>query len=474
MKSKLFLLPLLALLACGKAEKNPAVQLTLDLENIDDASVLNIYDLSAQLGGDLLSPISSIAADSTGTFQVTMDSIQPGFYGLEVNDQGFTTLYLYDGVNMAVKGDPKKPKQLAYSGEGAGEAIFYRDFAALSTQSLGVFVEEDESNFVRKLDSAYQAGMNEINEADSLNNTFITNEKALLTARRALYTSYYPRGRQRLMQSAEEILLPDSVKAYKTMAITLANEGLLIPEYRRVMDNLHQTAFNKVMNEYSEAHPDENWGMTEYIEMRRDYILEDEDEALKDYLLAKLALDAISYYGDEAAALAYDTYLEKYPDSPFKEYLEAVNKKWEKLAKGKPAIEVEGSAPDGSKVKLSDFEGKVIYLDTWATWCGPCRGEFPAAKKLKEEYKDQKDVVFMYASIDSDKEAWEKYLKEDPDFKGIHLYVDGAWQSDLCHDYMINAIPRYILIDKNGNIANVKAPRPSSGETIRNEINALL
>ncbi|GGF35051.1 hypothetical protein GCM10011339_24200 [Echinicola rosea] len=464
----------MALLACGKAEQEPAVQLRLDLDHTDNASVLKIYDLSTQLGGELLRPLTSFSADSTGSFLVSMDTVQSGFYGLQVNDKTYTTVYLYDGVDMTVSGDPMKSKELTFSGNGAGEALFHQNFETLSTQTLGAIVEEDDASFVRKLDSAYQSGIKQINAADSLNSEFISNEKALLNARRALYTSYYPRARQRLLQSEVEITLPDSVLSYTSSAIALADEGLLIPEYRRVMDNLNQTAFNQVMNEYSEAHPDEDWGMSKYIQMRMDYILEEEDEALKDYLLAKLTLDAISYYGDDAVALVYDTYREKYPDSQFKAYLEAVNKKWEALAKGKPAKEVEGTAPDGEKVKLSDFEGKVVYLDTWATWCGPCRGEFPAAKVLKEEYKAQDDIVFMYASIDSDKEAWEKFLKNDPEFKGVHLFVDGAWQSELCNDYMIRAIPRYILIDKNGNIANAKAPRPSSGEDIRNEINALL
>ncbi|AGA77080.1 thiol-disulfide isomerase-like thioredoxin [Echinicola vietnamensis DSM 17526] len=473
MKSTFYLLPLMALLACGKAEQGPAVKLTLHLENPNKTANIEVYDMSEQLGHDLFNPVASFPPDSAGIYTITLDSVDFGIYMLAVDGKELSDVVLYDGINMQIKGTIEKPEELVFSGKGAGENQFFTDFKALPPSGMNEIVELEKAEFIQKLDSSYQAGIHQIKKADSLNTAFLQLGETLLKARRGMYASYYPIGRSRFSEE-EEIVLPDSINAYATDAIAVAENGLKTAEYRSIVSNFNRWHFNDAYKKYTEAHPDEEIGLKKYMEMKRDFILEEEDDALQEYLLAQLSLDAINYYGDEAVALVYDIYQEKYPDSQFKAYLEAVNKKWEKLAKGKPAKEVEGTAPDGSKVKLSDFEGKVVYLDTWATWCGPCRGEFPAAKVLKEEYKDQEDLIFMYASIDSDKDAWEKFLENDPEFKGVHLYMDGAWQSDLCNDYMIRAIPRYILIDKNGNIANVKAPRPSSGEDIRNEINALL
>ena len=111
-------------------------------------------------------------------------------------------------------------------------------------------------------------------------------------------------------------------------------------------------------------------------------------------------------------------------------------------------------------ISLSSFRGSIVYVDVWATWCGPCIAEIPSLEKLQKDYED-KDIVFLSVSVDTDKEAWDKMLVEDH-LGGVQLWADG-W-SEITKSYAIFGIPRFILVDKAGTLISVDAPRPSSNE----------
>lgn len=135
-----------------------------------------------------------------------------------------------------------------------------------------------------------------------------------------------------------------------------------------------------------------------------------------------------------------------------------------KTAKGEPAMPFEGTTPDGKKVSLKDFQGKVVLVDVWATWCGPCRAQIPALKKLEEEMAG-KDVVFISYSVDkmSDVEKWKKMVADD-NLGGVQLIGDAAFQSPICTNYKITGIPRFMVFDKKGRVVSIDAPRPSTPE----------
>ena len=127
---------------------------------------------------------------------------------------------------------------------------------------------------------------------------------------------------------------------------------------------------------------------------------------------------------------------------------------------GDQAIEFSYPDQNDKMVKLSSFKGSMVYVDVWATWCGPCIAEIPSLKKLQKDYED-KDIVFLSVSVDTDRDAWIKMLTED-DLGGVHLWADG-W-SEITKSYAIFGIPRFMLIGKDGSMISVDAPRPSSDE----------
>lgn len=130
-----------------------------------------------------------------------------------------------------------------------------------------------------------------------------------------------------------------------------------------------------------------------------------------------------------------------------------------RLLPGQPAIDFELVDVNGVKGRLSDLKGKFIYVDLWATWCGPCIEESPAFEALAEKYKG-KDIVFIPVSTDNQKSAWYHFLSQHKKQLAQYNSQDLALRDGWCVMY----IPRFILIDKEFNIVNAYAPLPSTDE----------
>jgi thiol-disulfide isomerase/thioredoxin len=127
---------------------------------------------------------------------------------------------------------------------------------------------------------------------------------------------------------------------------------------------------------------------------------------------------------------------------------------------GKPAPAFTLPSDKGKTYSLADFKGKVVYIDLWASWCGPCRAEIPNYKKLYEKYKDNAQIAFMGIAVFDGEREWRKALDaEKPTWLQLH---DNA--GVVAGAYVANAIPKYILIDKEGKVVNFNAPGPGSDE----------
>lgn len=104
---------------------------------------------------------------------------------------------------------------------------------------------------------------------------------------------------------------------------------------------------------------------------------------------------------------------------------------------------------EGNDISLSDFRGKVVYIDIWATWCGPCKKEMPAMKALEAEYKDNKDIVFMGISVDASKniQKWKDFVIKEQ-LPGVQLFAGDMAGPALSKPYKITGIPRFMLVGK--------------------------
>lgn len=148
---------------------------------------------------------------------------------------------------------------------------------------------------------------------------------------------------------------------------------------------------------------------------------------------------------------------------------EAMKQKNATLAslKGNPSPTFDYENHKGGTTQLEDLRGKYVYIDVWATWCGPCRQEIPFLQKVEEKYHG-KNIAFVSISADvaKDHEKWRKFVT-DKNLGGIQLFADKNWESDFLVAYGIDSIPRFILIDPNGNVVDPDAARPSDPALVK-------
>ena len=135
--------------------------------------------------------------------------------------------------------------------------------------------------------------------------------------------------------------------------------------------------------------------------------------------------------------------------------------RWDLSRPGKRSPGFRAPDVDGKEHTLTDFRGKYVYIDMWATWCGPCKREMPYLKALEEEFKDA-EIVFVGLSVDKDKAAWENMVRKG-ELTGVQLYLGTG--SSFQEAYRVEGIPRFILLDKNGVIISNDMSRPSAKET---------
>ncbi len=114
---------------------------------------------------------------------------------------------------------------------------------------------------------------------------------------------------------------------------------------------------------------------------------------------------------------------------------------------------------------FSAYKGKVIYVDFWASWCGPCRQEFPKSREMHESLSEnQKEkIVFLYISIDESLEAWKNAVKQ----LGLEEFGENGHSFEVSGRYNIRTIPRYMIINQQGEIVDMEATRPSNPETLQ-------
>ena len=269
----------------------------------------------------------------------------------------------------------------------------------------------------------------------------------------------YP-GNYRKIRTGRYPDLSEDFKAYKE-AVTFDKSRLFaVPAYQAfVRTTVNRRASKQIASESDIAR-------TVVLKRVVDSVMT--NDTLKARVLSRFLLQAIKTDGPSSVqgVLAYYRQL-PYSEAMMKRLDRSLGK-WEDISAREPAPHFAYPSLEGDTVSLASLKGSYVYIDAWATWCGPCIRQIPYLKTLQQAY-DPSDVRFVSISLDKSrkKDKWRKFVNKR-DLGGIQLFANGeGFNSSFARSYVVNSIPRFILIGPGGKIIDPVAQRPSGNIQVR-------
>lgn len=401
--------------------------------------------------------LEKIALNEDDSFADTLEIPGEGYYTLVVDNE-ITTLFLSPENTHIVSLDKNLfDETLEYSGDNAAENNYLAQKFLLSEKiglSPMILRTMPEDSLILVVEQNRQKYLDLLNSFEKIDTGFVSLEEKALDYKnrmtRELYVLYNEKGYYRPGEDGEtpsyEAILVDEID------LDNAEDYELYDDYRQLVS----------LNFYKETsllNPEDSASFTEKAFR---YIENLDSENIKNDLLNQVAYRIRP--GGEDNEEIYSKIMAVASDEVFKKELAEKFETIEKLDKGNPSPTFTYENHKGGETSLDSLKGKYVYIDVWATWCGPCLREIPDLKKIEEEYKGE-NIYFVSLSIDTeeDYEKWKKMVTEK-ELGGIQVIADNAWDSEFIQNYAINGIPRFILLDPEGRIVSADAPRPSNPE----------
>ena len=180
-------------------------------------------------------------------------------------------------------------------------------------------------------------------------------------------------------------------------------------------------------------------------------------QKIKDWIRATAIIEEMNKVSDKQALKSFTKEIGSIKTQEFKNALNKTLATLLKFGKGDIAADFTATDINGNAVTLSSLKGKVIYVDLWATWCGPCMEEMPHFETLKEKYRDNPGIAFISLSVDDNIPLWKGSVMNRK--VGGYQWLINRNKLDA---YNIVGIPRILLIDRNFIMVDMNAPAPSS------------
>lgn len=402
--------------------------------------------------------------DSVGNFQTDVP-IYKAEKVVFAHGEEISTMYLRPGDQLSLTIDPTEfDETLQYEGEGSAINNFLASIVLMedTLENIAQLAVLPEDSFLIEFRNTY------VKKENALENSAITDQDFkdwyLKNNDWEFYFNLlnYPAYRSRVTQenfepSGNFYSFQDTLNLYDSSNL----------EYDFFIPYIQRQITKKVGEKFKEEGPQD---ASEYVMASVEEVRSIPSEPIKEELLYRVINVHLNRLNEEDR----DSLIVEWKAlNSSKKRLKTVEDKLEilaSLAKGNPAPDFKYVNLEGDSMTMSDFKGKVVYIDVWATWCAPCIAEHPYMEELHKQYENE-DVAFIAISVDSSPEPWKKMVDKKA-LGGIHLYAEGAWDATIMQKYAISGIPRFILIDQEGNIVDANAARPSGD--IAEDIDELL
>jgi len=428
-----------------------------DSKVVEDTSKIPDTYISGQLenplsetlyvnGGDVF---EKIQVNEDGTFSDTLQ-LQNGYYRVRHSKKVFY-VYLEQGNHLKITVDMETyPKSLAFSGDGAENNNYISEKQAKINEiepPPNELYALEEADFLAKADEIDREAKAAL-ESATLSPEFAKIEQQSIGYQQLERLKNYPS--YHAYFAKKEGFKPNSAeftKPFESFDFDNQADYQMFPAYNGIVNAHYENMYDK-----------------EEIGKFMSTVKGIKSQSIKNDLLTTL-----SYYvspGNEKSEEIYQAVISMSSDEELKERLTKKYELLKSLVKGKPSPKFIYQDINGRNVALDELKGKNVYIDVWATWCGPCKKEIPDLKVIEETHRN-KNIEFVGLSIDQQKdiEKWQEMVKEK-EMKGIHVISDNANKSEFVKAYAIEGIPRYILLDTEGNIVSADAPRPSEKEKL--------
>ncbi|MBT8229463.1 MAG: TlpA family protein disulfide reductase [Bacteroidia bacterium] len=421
-------------------------------------------DTSIHMEGTITNPAGDEVKISSDNFEhvFTLDSsayfegdfdIEPGYYTFQ-HGRERSTIYLDPAFDLKVGLDSEMfDESITFTGIGSTENNYLAKKYLVEEEmssDMRAFYSMDESTFAKTNEANKNKVIDLLNNQQNLDADFLVKEK--------LNINYDYLGAAKNFESYHGYFTGNrDFKATSTYNKQFEDIDFENEEYFKTIPSYH----DMVRNYFLGGSLDEALGKLENI--KSTYIIEEMVEVLSGFISP----------GTEALKEKIDLMKTMTSDDEVKTNLDQQYEQMKALAKGNPSPGFNFENIVGKQVDLKDLMGKNVYIDVWATWCGPCKAEIPHLKELEKSYHG-KNVEFVSISVDvpKDKQKW-KDMVADKELKGVQLITDNGWDTGFIESYLIKGIPRFIVLDDNGQIVSADAPRPSSGKEIRDMLDGL-
>ena len=454
MNRLLLLFVVLWVFGCSDPHGNNMVQVEVELSNISEEPVE--LDFFRDYINNDRQIVEFHLQEGTG-FSTTFEVSGPVMGTFTV---GRTRLpvYLEPGFGLTLSGDANNlPNTVVFGGDGGDENNFLLRYNREMESRFGsALLQEQAASLSPDAYKEFAAGITQrkldfLNaEGEGLSEIFLNFLKTTIQYEKYQLLLNYPALHQRLNQLEAPITLPDGYHDFLEDAIAWRGQPFT---------NLTYVGFLlSYMDHKKEAYDGDldHLSRHEVNYMLAGRYLTDKPK----YYIQALSISREMNSGDIDLALTlYDEYMEKSPVDSFKESLQYSLEVVRSLWAGNPAPGFVMTDINGETVSLSDYHGKVVYLKFWASWCGPCMREVPPAAELKERLADEKDLIFMYVSIDTDDKAWRNSVDRHG-ITGIHMRTPGR-ERGVPALYNVRWIPTFYIIGRDGNIFDHRPPKPS-------------